>query len=88
LDESERLPSNLDTNSLQELLPQIDVTTFVANISAFIGSNECLKQYLPCDHTARYRTYNGWCNNLRFPGYGQAFGSLRHLLPPVYDDGK
>ncbi|KAI1718406.1 heme peroxidase domain-containing protein [Ditylenchus destructor] len=64
----------LDLDTLEKLLPEVDV-------------NECLPRMLPCDHTTRFRTYSGWCNNLKYPHYGNAFTSLRHLMPPVYDDG-
>ena len=41
----------------------------------------------PCDHTAKYRTHNGRCNNLKNPQYGAENAVLRRLLPSEYHDG-
>ena len=47
---------------------------------------QCDEQTLPCDHTTKFRTMTGWCNNLDFPEYGKSVRAFTRLLAPAYDD--
>ena len=41
-----------------------------------------------CDVSARYRSYDGSCNNLRRPLWGKSFRALARFLPADYCDGE
>ncbi|GMT37108.1 hypothetical protein PFISCL1PPCAC_28405, partial [Pristionchus fissidentatus] len=87
------IPPNLEMSTLQSLLPEIDLSEVIGNYKPFLtfdkseNRTHCLPQEMPCDHTKRFRSASGWCNNVRFPHYGNAFQPLRRLLQPAYDDG-
>uniref|UniRef100_A0A6A7FZ72 Peroxidasin-like protein n=1 Tax=Hirondellea gigas TaxID=1518452 RepID=A0A6A7FZ72_9CRUS len=74
-------PTNL--NDLMDVLPNIDVSDIMEIPSIF----ECDDQTLPCDHTSRFRTATGWCNNLNTPYFGKSFRAQARLLRPSYEDG-
>ncbi|KAF2367927.1 hypothetical protein FHG87_001306 [Trinorchestia longiramus] len=74
-------PSNI--NDLMDVLPNIDVSDIMEIPNIF----ECDDQTLPCDHTSRFRTATGWCNNLNKPGLGKSFRAQTRLLRPSYEDG-
>lgn len=41
-----------------------------------------------CDPDSPFRSYTGYCNNLRNPNLGKSLTTFARLLPPVYEDGK
>lgn len=43
---------------------------------------------IPCNPRARYRSFDGSCNNLQQPGWGSVNTALVRLLPAAYQDGK
>lgn len=42
---------------------------------------------IPCNPRARYRSFDGSCNNLQQPGWGSVNTALVRLLPAAYQDG-
>lgn len=48
----------------------------------------CPNNNITCNPYQMYRTYNGSCNNLKYPAiYGVAYSPFRRVLPPDYADG-
>ena len=73
-----------DIHELVQVLPNIDVSDVMEIPSVF----ECDDQTLPCDHTSKFRTATGWCNNLNNPGFGKGVRALNRLVRPHYGDGE
>lgn len=72
-----------DLRELMAVLPNVDLTDTLEIPRVF----RCDEQTLPCDHTRRYRSTTGWCNNLRHPEWGKSLRAFVRLLPPAYHDG-
>jgi hypothetical protein len=73
-----------DLRELMAVLPNVDLTDTLEIPRVF----RCDEQTLPCDHTSRYRSTTGWCNNLRHPEWGKSLRAFVRLLPPAYHDGE
>lgn len=72
------------TNSLQNL----DINTFVSGtISPITLEPQCEDLTAPCDSSTPFRTFTGYCNNLRNPTLGQSLTTFARLLPSAYEDG-
>ena len=86
---------NVNILDFADGLTNIDVTRVVATVvpsglQSEDSNSQCLdpdENTLPCDHTSKYRTYNGWCNNLNNPQYGKSVTPLIRFLSAKYDDG-
>ncbi|KAG8228883.1 hypothetical protein J437_LFUL007620 [Ladona fulva] len=81
------LPSRPTERGLRALLtaalPGIDISDAVEIPKVF----QCDEQTAPCDHTSKYRSVTGWCNNLRKPELGKSLRAFHRLLPSAYEDG-
>lgn len=72
------------SNSIQNL----DVNSFVGGtISPVTLEPQCEDLTAPCDTTTPFRSFTGYCNNLRNPSLGQSLTVFARLLPSAYEDG-
>ncbi|CRK94120.1 CLUMA_CG007643, isoform A [Clunio marinus] len=71
-------------NSLQN----IDINSFMSGtISSITLEPQCEDLTAACDTTTPFRTFTGYCNNLKNPSLGQSLTVFARLLPSVYEDG-
>ena len=77
---------NVNIDDFADGLTNIDVTRVIPTAS--LESCSLDENTLPCDHTNKYRSFNGWCNNLNSPQYGKSVTPLQRFLSAKYDDGK
>ncbi|CAG7726815.1 unnamed protein product [Allacma fusca] len=66
-------------------LNQFDVSQFVQQPR--VPQCNINEEKLPCDAQTQYRTFSGWCNNLRNPTWGKSLTTFDRMLPPAYKDG-
>jgi hypothetical protein len=72
------------SNSLQS----IDISNFASGtISPITLEPQCEDLTAPCDANTPFRSFTGYCNNLRNPTLGQSLTTFARLLPSVYEDG-
>lgn len=52
--------------------------------SATCGLNE---ETLPCNTQNKFRTFSGFCNNIRHPAWGKSVITFDRMVDSMYDDG-
>jgi len=82
-----RRQSPADVLRLQQLLSALSTVDISQSLAA-PRDERCDELNLPCDHSRKYRSYTGWCNNLRRPHQGKSLRAFNRLLPPAYQDGE
>lgn len=75
---------NVNIDDFADGLTNIDVTRVVSTVPLETCARD--ENALPCDHTNKFRTFNGWCNNLNNPQYGKSVTPLIRFLSAKYDD--
>ncbi|XP_026292684.2 uncharacterized protein LOC113217054 [Frankliniella occidentalis] len=75
-----------DVRQLQQLLSALSAVDVSQSLAA-PREEGCDDFSLPCDPGRRYRSFTGWCNNLRHPHQGKSLRAFNRLLPPQYGDG-
>ncbi|XP_066250383.1 uncharacterized protein [Euwallacea similis] len=72
-------------DDISEGLQNVDLSSLVPP-AVFDSELEC-EENGPCDASYPYRSYSGYCNNLKNPKHGQGLTTFNRLLPSAYDDG-
>lgn len=76
------------TSDFVDSLQSVDISGFLGNDqSGPIIEPQCDDKG-PCSPDSPFRTYTGYCNNLRNPNLGKGLTTFARLLPPVYEDGE
>jgi hypothetical protein len=76
------LSDDVSGNFLQDL----DISNVAPNLLPDV--NTCPTEIGACDPSYPYRSFTGYCNNLRKPNYGKSVTTFTRLLPPAYENGK
>ncbi|CAG9786115.1 unnamed protein product [Diatraea saccharalis] len=74
------------TNDFVDSLQSVDVTGFIGQDLGPTIEPQC-DDSGSCDPDNPFRSYTGYCNNLRNPNLGKSLTTFARLLPPVYEDG-
>lgn len=69
-----------------DIPPQISQSVFNTPFFSFFGGPQCPPAIAPCNE-GPYRTFDGTCNNLNNPGWGQGNTRYGRLLKPRFADG-
>jgi peroxidase len=86
----------IDENGIRSTASQqesdLDLGNFIPSRGAKQGTFGIMRcgihdEVLPCDPNNPYRTYSGWCNNIRNPAWGKSVITFDRMIPSVYADG-
>ncbi|XP_022693145.1 uncharacterized protein LOC111262832 isoform X1 [Varroa jacobsoni] len=76
-----------EADSMQDLLAMLATVGLPEDLRPTRTPGHCDDTVLPCDHTTKFRTMTGWCNNLRYPFFGKSLTPFARLAPAKYSDG-
>ncbi|XP_055327659.1 uncharacterized protein LOC129580922 [Paramacrobiotus metropolitanus] len=79
-----RTPSNI--SSVMSKLKRFD-GLIKSKLDGPTENITCAERFVPCDHTSKYRSISGWCNNLQHPERGSSERIFGRLLDPAFADG-
>ncbi|XP_057660218.1 uncharacterized protein LOC130896263 [Diorhabda carinulata] len=74
-------------NELTENLKNIDINIYLSDLHQQMKPNEDCDEKEICDSTSPFRTYTGYCNNLKHPHWGNSLSPFIRMLPSAYEDG-